>query len=98
MISRSASIRSAIVFADMDRLIVGALQLTMLLALLLMGRSLDFGNAYLGAVGVAALFFLYQQWFDPCARAQRLPARLFEQPLRRHVDLYRILLEYIYRP
>ena len=66
---------SAIVFADMDRLIVGALQLTMLMALLLMGRSLAFGNAYLVALGVAALFFLYQQWLirarepDACLRA-----------------------------
>jgi len=66
---------SAIVFADMDRLIVGALQLTMLLALLLMGRSLLFGNAYLAALGVAAVLFVYQQWLirarDPeqCLRA-----------------------------
>ena len=36
---------SAIVFADMDRLIIGALQLTMLLALLLMGRSLTLATS-----------------------------------------------------
>jgi len=89
---------SAIVFADMDRLIVGALQLTMLLALLLMGRSLDFGNAYLGAVGVAALFFPLSAVVDPCARAQRLPARLLNNHYVGMSIFIGILLEYIYRP
>jgi 4-hydroxybenzoate polyprenyltransferase len=66
---------SAIVFADMDRIIVGVLQLMMLLALLLMGRSLHFGWAYLAALGAAATFFVYQQWLirardpDACLRA-----------------------------
>src|ERR1700676_918438 len=66
---------SAIVFADMDRLIVGALQLTMLAALLLIGTRLHFGSAYLAALGVAALCFAYQQWLirtrdpDACLRA-----------------------------
>jgi len=88
---------SAIVFADMDRLIVGALQLTMLVALALMGRSLLFGNAYLAALGVAAVFFIYQQWLirardpDACLRAF----------LNNHyvgMSIFiGILLEYIYR-
>jgi 4-hydroxybenzoate polyprenyltransferase len=88
---------SAIVFADMDRLIVGALQLTMLLALLLMGRSLLFGNAYLAALGVAAVLFVYQQWL--------IRARDPEQCLRAFLNNHYvgmaifigILLEYIYR-
>jgi 4-hydroxybenzoate polyprenyltransferase len=88
---------SAIVFADMDRLIVGALQLTMLVALALMGRTLLFGNAYLAALGVAAVFFIYQQWLirardpDACLRAF----------LNNHyvgMSIFiGILLEYIYR-
>jgi 4-hydroxybenzoate polyprenyltransferase len=66
---------SAIVFADMDRLIIGVLQLMMLLALLLLGASLRFGNAYLGGLAAAAVFFGYQQWLirrrepDDCLRA-----------------------------
>jgi 4-hydroxybenzoate polyprenyltransferase len=89
---------SAIVFADMDRLIVGALQLTMLLALLLMGRSLLFGDAYLAALGVAAVLFVYQQWL--------IRARDPDQCLRAFLNNHYvgmsifigILLEYIYRP
>jgi 4-hydroxybenzoate polyprenyltransferase len=89
---------SAIVFADMDRLIVGALQLTMLLALLLMGRSLDFGNAYLGAVGVAALFFIYQQWLIR-AREPNACLRAFLNNHYVGMSIFiGILLEYIYRP
>src|SRR3984957_7287897 len=89
---------SAIVFADMDRLIVGALQLSMLLALLLMGRSLDFGNAYLGAVGVAALFFIYQQWLIP-AREPNACLRAFLNNHYVGMSIFiGILLEYIYRP
>ena len=88
---------SAIVFADMDRLIVGALQLTMLLALLLMGRSLLFGNAYLTALGVAAVLFAYQQWL--------IRARDPDQCLRAFLNTHYvgmaifvgILLEYVYR-
>jgi 4-hydroxybenzoate polyprenyltransferase len=88
---------SAIVFADMDRPIVGALQLTMLLTLLLMGRSLLFGNAYLAALGVAAVLFVYQQWL--------IRARDPDQCLRAFLNNHYvgmsifigILLEYIYR-
>jgi 4-hydroxybenzoate polyprenyltransferase len=88
---------SAIVFADMDRLIVGALQLTMLMALLLMGRSLAFGNAYLVALGVAALFFVYQQWL---IRAREPDACLRAFLNNHYVGMsifIGILLEYIYR-
>jgi 4-hydroxybenzoate polyprenyltransferase len=66
---------SAIVFADMDRLIVGVLQLMMLGALVLMGRSLRFGVAYFAALALATVFFVYQQWLmrardpDACLRA-----------------------------
>jgi len=88
---------SAIVFADMDRLIVGALQLTMLLALLLMGRSLLFGNAYLTALGVAAVLFVYQQWL---IRA-RDPDQCLRAFLNNHyvgmAIFVGILLEYVYR-
>jgi 4-hydroxybenzoate polyprenyltransferase len=88
---------SAIVFADMDRVIVGVLQLMMLLALLLMGMSLHFGNAYLGGLAAAAVFFAYQQWLirarepDACLRA-------FQNNHYVGMSVFiGILLEYIYR-
>jgi 4-hydroxybenzoate polyprenyltransferase len=88
---------SAIVFADMDRVIVFVLQLMMLLALLLMGLSLHFGNAYLGGLVAAAVFFAYQQWLirtrdpDECLRA-------FQNNHYVGMSIFiGILLEYIYR-
>jgi 4-hydroxybenzoate polyprenyltransferase len=88
---------SAIVFADMDRVIVGVLQLMMLLALLLMGLSLHFGNAYVGGLAAAAVFFAYQQWLirtrepDECLRA-------FQNNHYVGMSVFiGILLEYIYR-
>ena len=88
---------SAIVFADMDRLIVAALQLTMLLALALMGRSLRFDNAYLGALAAVTVFFIYQQWL---IRA-REPAGCLRAFLNNHyvgmAIFIGIVLEFIYR-
>ena len=66
---------SAILFADMDRLLIGAMQAMMLFALLLIGRQLKFGHWYLGGLAAVAVLFLYQQWLirnrDPgaCMRA-----------------------------
>ena len=62
---------TAITFADMDKIIVGALQVLMILALWLVGRDLHYGPWYWGGISVAALTFLYQQWLvrarDPAA-------------------------------
>jgi 4-hydroxybenzoate polyprenyltransferase len=53
---------SAILFADMDRLLIGALQSMMLLALALAGRDMNFGRWYEAGVAAAGVLFLYQQW------------------------------------
>jgi 4-hydroxybenzoate polyprenyltransferase len=53
---------SAILFADMDRLLIGALQAMMLLALGLAGRDMAFGRWYYAGVAAAGVLFLYQQW------------------------------------
>jgi 4-hydroxybenzoate polyprenyltransferase len=88
---------SAIVFADMDRVIVGVLQLMMLLALLLMGMSLHFGNAYLGGLAAAAVFFAYQQWLIR-AREPGACLRAFQNNHYVGMSVFiGILLEYIYR-
>lgn len=66
---------SAILFADMDKLLIGVMQAMMLFALMLIGRTLRFGGWYGGALVAVAVFFLYQQWLirdrDPpaCLRA-----------------------------
>ena len=53
---------SAILFADMDRLLIAALQAMMLFALVLAGRDMDFGRWYYAGVAAAGVLFLYQQW------------------------------------
>src|SRR2546423_8287796 len=53
---------SAILFADLDRLLIGVMQIMTLLALVLVGHSMHFGRWYEGGVAAAALLFAYQQW------------------------------------
>jgi 4-hydroxybenzoate polyprenyltransferase len=66
---------SAILFADMDRIIVFVMQAMMLFALVLAGRSMEFGPWYYAGLALAALLFIYQQWLirtresDACFRA-----------------------------
>jgi 4-hydroxybenzoate polyprenyltransferase len=89
---------SAIVFADLDRLIIALLQITMLAALYLMGESLHFGTAYAAALIASALFFLYQQWLIR-ARDPRGCLRAFLNNHYVGLSIFiGILLEYVYRP
>ncbi|HWW21747.1 MAG TPA: 4-hydroxybenzoate octaprenyltransferase [Steroidobacteraceae bacterium] len=66
---------SAILFADLDRFMIGVMQLMMLFALMLVGRTLHFGPAYRDGLISGAVFFLWQQWLirhrqrDACLRA-----------------------------
>ena len=53
---------SAILFADLDRLLIGVLQVVMLGALALVGRDMKFGRWYDAGLVSAALLFVYQQW------------------------------------
>jgi len=53
---------SAILFADMDRLLIGVMQAMMLFALVLAGRNMEFGRWYYGGLAISAVLFLYQQW------------------------------------
>ena len=87
---------SAILFADMDRLIVAIMQAMMLFALVLVGRTMKFGGWYLGGIVAAAVFFLYQQWLI----REREPAKCFRAFVNnQYVGLcifVGILLEYVY--
>lgn len=66
---------TAVLFADMDKLMIGAMQAMMIAALVIVGRSLEFGHWYTAGVSAAAAFFLYQQWLirdrarDACFQA-----------------------------
>ncbi|HLK70747.1 MAG TPA: 4-hydroxybenzoate octaprenyltransferase [Steroidobacteraceae bacterium] len=53
---------SAILFADMDRLIIGAMQAMVLYTLWLIGRGLHFNGGYRAGLIAGACFFLWQQW------------------------------------
>lgn len=52
---------SAVLFGDLDRLLIGVLQLTTLAALWMAGRSMQFGMPFRYGLGVAAVLFVYQQ-------------------------------------
>jgi len=88
---------SAILFADMDRLIVGAMQTMTLLALVLAGRSMQFGRWYYAGLVLAALFFLWQQWLI----RTREPDDCFRAFLNNHyvgmAIFGGVLMEYVYR-
>ena len=53
---------TAILFGEMDRLMIGALQGMTLFALWLLGRQLEFGGFWLTGLAVAAGLFVYQHW------------------------------------
>ena len=53
---------TAILFGEMDRLMIGTLQAMALFALWLLGRQLGFGGFWLAGLGVAAGLFVYQHW------------------------------------
>ncbi len=60
---RHIGIRStALLFGDMDRVAIGAMQLIMLWGLWLVGEGLGFGRAYWAGLSVAAVLFGWQQW------------------------------------
>jgi 4-hydroxybenzoate polyprenyltransferase len=66
---------SAILFADMDRFMVGMMQLMVLFALVLIGRAEQFGSGYETGLAAGAGLFLWQQWLirhrdrDACLKA-----------------------------
>jgi 4-hydroxybenzoate polyprenyltransferase len=53
---------TALLFGDLDRLMIGAMQAMVLLALVLLGRTLHFDRWYYGGLGVGAALFAWQQW------------------------------------
>jgi 4-hydroxybenzoate polyprenyltransferase len=101
MIDREDDLRigvksSAILFADMDRLLIGVMQLMMLCALILVGRSMHYGRWYQAGVAGAAALFAWQQWLI----RKREPAGCLRAFLNNQyvglVIFVGILLQYVY--
>ena len=80
MVDRDDDIRvgvksTAILFGSADRMIIGVLQLTLLLILIILGRQLELGLFYYLGLGIATAFGFYQQLLirdrgkDACFRA-----------------------------
>ncbi len=88
---------SAIVFGDMDKVIIGTLQVLMLYALYLAGQSMEFGYWYNMGLVAAGVFFAYQQW----RIRERKPDSCFAAFLNNHyvgLSIFiGILLEYAFR-
>jgi 4-hydroxybenzoate polyprenyltransferase len=89
---------SAILFADMDKFLIGAMQAMMLWALVLVGRNMHFGDWYYAGVAAAAVLFLWQQWLI----RKREPGGCLRAFLNNQyvglVIFIGILLQYIYAP
>ena len=87
---------SAILFADMDRLLIGVMQAMMLGALVLVGRNLHFGRTYQAGLAAAGVLFLWQQWLI----RRREPAACLRAFLNNQyvglVVFVGIMLQYLY--
>lgn len=79
---------SAIVFGDMDKLIIGVLQGLMLYALYLVGTNMEFGYWYNAGLVGAGVFFVYQQWLI----RNRQPEGCFKAFLNNHYVGYSVFI------
>lgn len=88
---------SALLFADLDKVLIGAMQAMMLFALHLAGRSMEFGPWYRAGLVAAAILFAWQQWLI----RDREPAACFRAFLHNNyvgmAIFIGIALEYTFR-
>ena len=87
---------SAILFADMDKLLIGVMQAMMLFALVLAGRSMEFGQWYYAGVVGAGLLFVYQQWLIRKREPAGCLKGFFNNQYVGAVIFVGILLQYLY--
>jgi 4-hydroxybenzoate polyprenyltransferase len=87
---------TAITFADMDRAMIGVLQLLMLAALALVGHDLRSGTWYFGGLLVAAATFIYQQWLIRGRDPQRCLQAFLNNNYTGIAIFVGILLQYLY--
>jgi 4-hydroxybenzoate polyprenyltransferase len=88
---------TAILFGEMDRMIIGGLQLFFLLGLALVGQTATMGPWYYGGLLLALLLSLYQQYLIK----NRVPERCFRAFLNNAwvggCIFFAIVLDFIYR-
>src|SRR5580698_1431570 len=88
---------SAILFSDMDKLLIGVMQAMMLYALYLVEHDMHFGHWYRAGVVAAGVLFLWQQWLI----RRREPAACLRAFLNNQyvglVIFAGILLQYVYK-
>jgi 4-hydroxybenzoate polyprenyltransferase len=87
---------SAILFADMDKLLIGVMQAMMLFALVLAGRSMKFGQWYDAGVIGAGVLFLYQQWLIRKREPAGCLKAFFNNQYVGAVIFIGIMLQYLY--
>jgi 4-hydroxybenzoate polyprenyltransferase len=87
---------SAILFADMDKMLIGVMQAMMLFALSLAGRNMHFGHWYDAGVVAAGLLFAYQQWLIRKREPAGCLKAFFNNQYVGMVIFVGILLEYVY--
>ena len=87
---------SAILFADMDKFLIGVMQAMMLYALILVGRNMEYGAWYYAGVTGAGVLCLWHQWLI----RKREPAGCLRAFLNNQyvglVIFVGILLQYVY--
>jgi 4-hydroxybenzoate polyprenyltransferase len=87
---------SAILFADMDKLLIGVMQVMMLFALMLAGRSMKFGQWYDAGVIGTGLLFVYQQWLIRKREPAGCLKAFFNNQYVGAVIFVGIMLQYLY--
>ena len=88
---------SAIVFGDMDKLIIGMLQGLMLFALYLVGTNMEFGYWYNAGLVGAGVFFVYQQWLSAIGNRKAV-SRPSSTITTSGTRCFGILLQYTFNP
>ena len=88
----------AILFGDLDRMFVGALQLMFLGGLILVGQSTGLGPWFLAGVGAAAALFLYQQHLIRDRDSVRCFLAFKNNATLGLCVFMGILLDYLFRP
>jgi 4-hydroxybenzoate polyprenyltransferase len=101
MIDREDDLRigvksSAILFADMDKLLIFVMQAMMIWALLLAGQNMHFGPWYYAGLSTAAAMFLYQQWLIRTREPAGCLRAFVNNQYVGMVIFIGILLQYIY--
>ena len=87
---------SAILFGEMDRAIIGGLQVLFVAGLALVGQTAELGAWYFGALGLAGALFVYQQYLIKDRVSARCFAAFTSNAWLGGVVFSGILLDYVF--